>query len=85
MFLTLGSKHLAAQKALELAVELLGEADATLIFVPRGFIISGVSPIGHLGQINCFTGARLQVFSLLRALPKHRVTCLRLNFRDFWK
>ncbi len=74
LFLTAGGNRVCSVKAAQVAGEALSKADARLIRARTGFAIGGVSPIGHLNPIRCFTDPRLLEFETIWAAagtPNH--------------
>jgi prolyl-tRNA editing enzyme YbaK/EbsC (Cys-tRNA(Pro) deacylase) len=74
LFLTSGGNQVDAGKASGLAGEPLGKADADLVRSQTGFVIGGVSPVGHLNPIRAWFDARLLDFEVIWAAagtPRH--------------
>ncbi|WP_299731233.1 YbaK/EbsC family protein [uncultured Tateyamaria sp.] len=67
LFVTAGGNQVDADKAMALAGEPLGKADAALIRAQTGFAIGGVSPVGHVNPITAFFDPRLQDFDVIWA------------------
>lgn len=67
LFLTAGGNRVDPKKAMALAGEGLGKADAALVRAQTGFAIGGVSPVGHLNPIRAFLDPRLQDFDIVWA------------------
>jgi prolyl-tRNA editing enzyme YbaK/EbsC (Cys-tRNA(Pro) deacylase) len=74
LFLTAGGNRVDGAKASALAGTPLGKADAGLIRAQTGFVIGGVSPIGHLNPIRAWWDPRLSEFETVWAAagtPRH--------------
>jgi prolyl-tRNA editing enzyme YbaK/EbsC (Cys-tRNA(Pro) deacylase) len=74
LFITAGGNRVDAAKASALAGEALGKADAALIRAQTGFVIGGVSPVGHLSPIRAWFDPRLLAFDTVYAAagtPRH--------------
>lgn len=74
LFLTAGGNQVDAAKASALAGETLGKADADLVRAQTGFVIGGVSPVGHLNPIRAWFDPRLLDFDVVWAAagtPRH--------------
>lgn len=74
LFITAGGNRVDTGKASALAGGPLGKADATLIRAQTGFVIGGVSPIGHLNPIRAWFDPRLTDFEIVYAAagtPRH--------------
>mgnify|MGYP003668060163 FL=1 len=67
LFMTAGGNRVDVAKASALAGEPLGRADAAVIRLQTGFAIGGVSPIGHLSDIQKFIDPRLLEFETIWA------------------
>ncbi|MFT4715503.1 MAG: prolyl-tRNA editing enzyme YbaK/EbsC (Cys-tRNA(Pro) deacylase) [Paracoccaceae bacterium] len=67
LFLTSGSNRVDVEAASALAGQPLGKADAALIRAQTGFAIGGVSPFGHLNQIQTFMDRHLLDHGILWA------------------
>lgn len=67
LFMTAGGNQVDVAKASEVAGEPLGRADAAIIRTQTGFAIGGVSPIGHLNDIQKFIDPRLLDFDTIWA------------------
>ncbi|WP_299041406.1 YbaK/EbsC family protein [uncultured Tateyamaria sp.] len=77
LFITAGANTVDADKAMQVAGEALGKADAALIRAQTGFAIGGVSPVGHLTPIAAYFDARLSDFDVVWAAAgtPHHVFC----------
>ncbi|GAA5081179.1 YbaK/EbsC family protein [Maritalea mobilis] len=74
LFVTAGGNRVDDAKASALAGEALGKADAALIRAQTGFVIGGVSPVGHLSPIRAWFDPRLLAFDTVYAAagtPRH--------------
>lgn len=74
LFVTAGGNRIDDAKASALAGEPLGKADAALIRAQTGFVIGGVSPVGHLSPIRAWFDPRLLEFERVFAAagtPRH--------------
>jgi prolyl-tRNA editing enzyme YbaK/EbsC (Cys-tRNA(Pro) deacylase) len=74
LFVTAGGNRVDGAKASALAGEALGKADAGLVRAQTGFVIGGVSPVGHLNPIRAWFDPRLLEFDLVWAAagtPRH--------------
>lgn len=74
LFLTAGSRRVDTAKAAILAGAVLEKADAASVRSKTGFVIGGVSPLGHLNPIETFLDPRLLDFELIWAAagtPNH--------------
>ena len=74
LFVTAGGNRVDDAKASALAGEALGKADAALIRAQTGFVIGGVSPVGHLSPIRAWFDPRLLEFDIIYAAagtPRH--------------
>jgi prolyl-tRNA editing enzyme YbaK/EbsC (Cys-tRNA(Pro) deacylase) len=67
LFLTSGGNRVDVNVASALAGETLGKADAALIRAQTGFAIGGVSPFGHLNEIQTFMDPHLLEFDVIWA------------------
>lgn len=67
LFLTAGGNRVHMERASEFAGEPLGKADAALIRAQTGFAIGGVSPFGHLNDIQTFIDPALLEFDIIWA------------------
>ena len=67
LFLTAGGNQVDPARAAEVAGSPLGKADAALIRAQTGFAIGGVSPIGHVNDIQAFFDPRLLDFDIVWA------------------
>lgn len=74
LFLTAGGNRVDADKATAVAGQALGKADANQIRAETGFAIGGVSPVGHLAQLETWLDPKLQEFDEIWAAagtPRH--------------
>lgn len=74
LFVTAGGRQVDPERASALAGERLGKADADLIRAETGFVIGGVSPVGHLKPVRAFFDRHLLSFPLVWAAagtPNH--------------
>lgn len=74
LFLTAGGNRLDPVRAVEVAGEALGRADAETVRRETGFAIGGVAPLGHLNPPVIFADPRLLDFAQVFAAagtPRH--------------
>ena len=85
LFITAGGNTVDADKAIALAGEALGKADAALIRAQTGFAIGGVSPVGHINPIAAFLDPRLLDFDEVWAAAGTPHHVFRANPQDLAK
>ncbi|MEI4231755.1 YbaK/EbsC family protein [Roseovarius sp. D22-M7] len=74
LFVTSGAARVDDARAMAVAGEALGKADAALIRAQTGFAIGGVAPVGHLTRPRAFFDAHLLEFAQVWAAagtPRH--------------
>jgi prolyl-tRNA editing enzyme YbaK/EbsC (Cys-tRNA(Pro) deacylase) len=67
LFMTAGGNRVDEDKASAIVGEPLGRADAAVIRTQTGFAIGGVSPIGHITDVQKFIDPTLMAFETIWA------------------
>lgn len=62
--------------------EAVGKADADFVRRHTGFVIGGVAPVGHLGQVKTFVDRALAAHDVIWAAAGHPHTIFRLTYAE---
>ena len=62
--------------------EPIGKADAEFVRTHTGFVIGGVAPVGHTGELKKFVDRALEAYDVIWAAAGHPHTVFRLTYAE---
>jgi prolyl-tRNA editing enzyme YbaK/EbsC (Cys-tRNA(Pro) deacylase) len=77
-----GANRVDTARLSALVGESVGKADADFVRRHTGFVIGGVAPVGHTGEVRKFVDRALAVHELIWAAAGHPHTIFRLTYAE---
>lgn len=75
-----GAKRVDIARLAALVGEPVGKADADFVRSRTGFVIGGVAPVGHIGELEKFVDRSLAAYDAIWAAAGHPHTVFRLTY-----
>ena len=75
-----GAKRVNVARLSVLVGEPIGKADADFVRSRTGFVIGGVAPVGHIGELEKFVDRSLAAYDAIWAAAGHPHTVFRLTY-----
>ena len=75
-----GAKRVDVARLSVLVGEPIGKADADFVRSRTGFVIGGVAPVGHIGELEKFVDRSLAAYDAIWAAAGHPHTVFRLTY-----
>ncbi len=75
-----GAKRVDIARLAALVGEPVGKADADFVRSRTGFVIGGVAPVGHIGELEKFVDHSLAAYDAIWAAAGHPHTVFRLTY-----
>lgn len=75
-----GAKRVDIARLAALVGEPVGKADADFVRNRTGFVIGGVAPVGHIGELEKFVDRSLAAYDAIWAAAGHPHTVFRLTY-----
>ena len=75
-----GAKRVDIARLAALVGEPVGKADADFVRSRTGFVIGGVAPVGHIGELERFVDRSLAAYDAIWAAAGHPHTVFRLTY-----
>lgn len=75
-----GAKRVDIARLAALVGEPVGKADADFVRSRTGFVIGGVAPVGHTGELEKFVDRSLAAYDVIWAAAGHPHTVFRLTY-----
>jgi len=75
-----GAKRVDVARLSALVGEPIGKADADFVRSRTGFVIGGVAPVGHIGELEKFVDRSLAAYDAIWAAAGHPHTVFRLTY-----
>ena len=75
-----GAKRVDIARLAALVSEPVGKADADFVRSRTGFVIGGVAPVGHIGELEKFVDRSLAAYETIWAAAGHPHTVFRLTY-----
>ena len=75
-----GAKRVNVARLSVLVGEPIGKADADFVRSRTGFVIGGVAPVGHIGELGKFVDRSLAAYDAIWAAAGHPHTVFRLTY-----
>ena len=75
-----GAKRVDIARLAALVGEPVGKADADFVRSRTGFVIGGVAPVGHIGELEKFVDHSLAAYHAIWAAAGHPHTVFRLTY-----
>ena len=75
-----GAKRVDVARLSALLGEPIGKADADFVRSRTGFVIGGVAPVGHIGELEKYVDCSLAAYDAIWAAAGHPHTVFRLTY-----